>query len=176
MAGYRLTPSPTGLDTPSMGGNAIQTDAIREIVRPHVGRTGGLISALRAVQMRFGFLPPETDEIAAGEFNLSQAEVKGVASFYADFRREPAGRVVIRLCAAEACQAQGGRSLESEICRRFAIKPGQTSASGDLTLEHVYCLGLCSAGPAATVGKQLIARASDEKIAAAFGREAEAHK
>lgn len=129
---------------------------------------------MRAVQSRFGFLPPETDAIAADEFNLSQAEVKGVASFYADFRREPAGRVVIRLCAAESCQAQDGRRLESEICRRYAIKAGQTSASGDLTLQHVYCLGLCSAGPAAMVGEQLIARASEEKIAAAFDRETEA--
>jgi formate dehydrogenase subunit gamma len=159
-----------------MGGTAIQTDAIREIVRPHVGQVGGLISALRAVQARFGFLPPGTDAIAADEFNLSQAEVKGVASFYADFRQKPAGRVTIRLCAAEACQAQDGRRLEADICRRFAIRPGQTSASGDLTLEHVYCLGLCSAGPAAMVGVQLIARASDEKIAAAFDREAEAQE
>lgn len=151
-----------------MNGSESKLDEVAAIIAPWVGRTGGLLSALRAVQAKIGFLPPETEEAAAEAFNLSRAEVKGVISFYSDFSREPKGRVVIRLCAAEACQAQGGRDLEHAIERRFALKTGGTSASGDLTLDHVYCLGLCSAGPAAMVGDKLMAKASEEKIAAAF--------
>lgn len=138
------------------------------LIAPHVGETGGLITALRAVQAAFGYLPKGVDEAAARLFNLTRAEVKGVASFYSDFRRTPPGRAVIRLCAAEACQAQGGRDLERSVSRHFALAPGETSASGDLTLEQVYCLGLCSAGPAAIVGERLIARATAEKIIDAF--------
>ena len=151
-----------------MNGARLDIHKLNEIIQPWVGRTGGLISALRAVQTQVGYLPPEADAAAAAAFNLTRAEVKGVISFYSDFRRAPAGRTVIRLCAAEACQAQGGRALESEICKRFAIRPGATSASNDLTLERVYCLGLCSAGPAAMVDAELVARASPEKLSGLF--------
>lgn len=145
-----------------------ETHVLDSLIAPHVGETGGLITALRAVQAAFGYLPQGADEAAARLFNLTRAEVKGVASFYSDFRHSPPGRTTIRLCAAEACQAQGARALEHAISRRFALKTGETSASGDLTLQHVYCLGLCSAGPAAIVGDRLIARATTEKLADAF--------
>lgn len=151
-----------------MSGASANIDSVETIVRPFVGRTGGLISALRAVQAKIGYLPEVTEAAAAGAFNLSRAEVKGVISFYADFHRAPKGRTVIRLCAAEACQAQGGRDLEREIEKRLAVKHGKTSASGDLTLERVYCLGLCSAGPAAMVDGALMARATPDRIEAAF--------
>lgn len=159
-----------------MGGSS-QIDAeLAQIVVPFVGKTGGLITALRAIQSKVGCLPPETEAAAAAAFNLSRAEVKGVISFYSDFCRTPKGRTVIRLCAAEACQAQGARSLETAICRKFAISAGETSASGDLTLEHVYCLGLCSAGPAAMVGDRLIGRATPQEISAEFERIEKARK
>lgn len=151
-----------------MGGTRSDIEAIRAIIAPSVGLTGGLLTALRAVQARLGSLPPETEEACAAAFNLSRAEVKGVISFYSDFSREPKGRTVVRLCAAEACQAQGCRDLEREIERRFALKSGRTSASRDLTLERVYCLGLCSAGPAAMVDDKLLAKATPDRICAAF--------
>lgn len=151
-------------------------EGLGAIIAPFVGQTGGLISALRAVQREVGFLPPETDAVAAAQFNLTLAEVKGVISFYSDFHRAPKGRTVIRLCAAESCQAQGGRDLEREIRRRFAIDPGATSASGDLTLEPVYCLGLCSAGPAAMVDGELMARATPEKLSASVDARQRARK
>ena len=87
-----------------MNGSANKNAALGEIVQPHIGRTGGLISALRAIQAEYGYLPPETEMAAAAAFNLTRAEVKGVISFYADFVRQPKGETVIRLCAAEACQ------------------------------------------------------------------------
>lgn len=151
-----------------MNGPEQRIEEIAAIIAPFAGAVGGLVTALRAVQAKIGFLPVETEEAAAGIFNLSRAEVKGVISFYSDFARTPKGRTVIRLCAAEACQALGGRELERAVERRFALKAGGTSASGDLTIEHVYCLGLCSAGPAAIFGGRLMAKASEEKIVAAF--------
>ena len=163
-----MTAPPGRPDTPGMAAAVRDQAELDEIVRVFVGRIGGLISALRAVQARFGFLPSETEGVAAAAFNLTRAEVKGVISFYSDFARAPKGKVVIRLCAAEACQAQGARALEGEVCRRLAIAPGEKSASGDLTLEHVFCLGLCSAGPAALIDDALMAHATPEKILNAF--------
>lgn len=140
------------------------------IMRPHVGRVGGLISALRAAQDAIGYLPEETERVAAEAFNLSRAEVKGVISFYTDFRRAPAGRTIVRLCAAEACQAAGGRALKAEVERKYALQCGETSPSGDLTLAPVYCLGLCSVAPAAMVGETLVGTADAARIDAAVAR------
>lgn len=137
---------------------------LASILEPYVGKTGGLISALHAVQKAHGFLPPETEAQAADAFNLSRAEVKGVISFYHDFKRAPQGKTVVRVCAAEACQAVGGRELAAKLEKKFALKMGETSASKDLTLEPVYCLGLCSCAPAAMVGEKLVARADAAKI------------
>lgn len=138
------------------------------LIEPFVGRTGGLISALRAVQDAHGYLPEETEAAAAKAFNLTRAEVKGVISFYHDFHREPKGKVVVRVCAAEACQAVGGRELVAAVERRLAVKMGATSASKDVTLEPVYCLGLCSCAPAAMVGEKLVGWADATKINFAF--------
>lgn len=143
---------------------------LESIIQPYTGRTGGLISALQAVQKALGALPPETEAVAADAFNLTRAEVKGVISFYHDFVREPKGGTVVRVCAAEACQAAGGRDLVAELEKSLALSLGETSASKDLTLEPVYCLGLCSCAPAAMVGERLVARASAAKINAAIER------
>lgn len=155
-----------------MGGPSGDIDEITAILRPFAVQTGGLISGLRAVQARIGHLPEGVEKAAAEVFNLSRAEVKGVISFYSDFHRSPKGRSIIRLCAAEACQAQGGRAFSDAVEAHFALKTGMTSDAGDLTIEHVYCLGLCSAGPAAIVDDRLIARATITKVEAAIAASA----
>lgn len=139
---------------------------LASIIEPYVGKTGGLISALHAVQKEHGFLPEDTEAVAADVFNLTRAEVKGVISFYHDFKRAPQGDTVVRVCAAEACQAAGGRELVAALEKKFALKMGETSASNDLTLEPVYCLGLCSCAPSVMVGDRLVARANADKIGA----------
>lgn len=143
---------------------------LAELIKPFVGETGGLIAALRAVQDAYGCLPESAEAAAAEAFNLTKAEVKGVISFYADFHRQPKGSSVVRLCVAEACQAAGARGLRDQLETKFALKLGETSASQDITLEPVYCLGLCSVGPAALVDDRLVARADCDRIDAALDR------
>jgi formate dehydrogenase subunit gamma len=137
---------------------------IEEALSGHVGETGGLITGLRHVQERCGFVPSETVRIAAYLYKTSQAEVRGVISFYADFRAAKPGLNHVRICVAEACQAVGARELANEIQSKFAVKLGEADAAGFLTVEPVYCLGLCSCAPAAEVNGKLIARADAEKI------------
>jgi len=143
---------------------------LSSLIEPFVGRTGGLISALHEVQRVHGFLPEDTEAEAARAFNLSRAEVKGVISFYHDFKRTPQGKTVVRLCAAEACQAAGGRDFIEAVEKKFGLKMGETSASKDITLEPVYCLGLCSTAPAAMVDGRLVGMADAGKIEKAFER------
>lgn len=142
---------------------------IREALSGHVAETGGLITGLRHVQERCQFVPSDTVRIAAELFNISQAEVRGVISFYADFRDKRPGQNHIRLCVAEACQSVGARAIEEDLLNRFAVRMGETDASDFVTIEPVYCLGLCSCAPAAEVNGKLIARVDAQRIADEVG-------
>ena len=151
-----------------------QPTPLAELMMPYVKETGGLISALRAIQQKLGFLPEDVVEQAAEVFNVSKAEVRGVISFYADFRDQPAGDTVVRLCVAEACQSVGARELQSAVERRLGAKLGSNSSDNKFSVEAVYCLGLCSCAPAAMVGEKLIGRADIKSIQSAIKNSDEA--
>jgi len=144
--------------------------AVEILVRPFVGRTGGLIEALHALHARDGYIDAAAIPDIADVFNLSKAEVKGVVSFYVDFRRAPAGRHIIKICQAEACQAVGARALTNKSLKALEIALGDTTASGAVTIEPVYCLGLCASGPAAMVDGALRARLDADAFAAEIQR------
>lgn len=130
----------------------------REIVRRHSRREGPLLPILHDVQAAFGWVPPEAVRVVADALNLTRAEVHGVVSFYHDFRDGPAGRHVLKLCRAEACQSMGGEAVAQMVLDRFEIAWGDTSADGGVTVEPIYCLGLCSCAPAAMFDGEPIGR------------------
>ncbi|AXS41632.1 formate dehydrogenase subunit gamma [Breoghania sp. L-A4] len=119
---------------------------------------GPLLPILHDVQEEFGCVPPAALTTIAGKLNLSRAEVHGVASFYHDFRERPAGRRVLKICRAEACQSMGGDAIADDVMRRLGIDWHGTTTDGLVTLEPVYCLGLCSCAPAAMLGDRLHGR------------------
>lgn len=104
---------------------------------------------------QYRYIDDQLIPIAASAYNLSQAEVLGAVSFYHDFRRTPPGRHVVQLCGAEACQAMGVRALAAQLAEQTAPTDEHgTTADGRLTIETVYCLGLCANGPAALIDGQ----------------------
>jgi formate dehydrogenase subunit gamma len=139
-------------------------DSASAIISAHLGREGPLLPILHELQHTFGHIPDDAVLMVAEALNLSRAEVHGVVTFYHDFRREPAGRHVVKLCRAEACQACGGDALAERAQARLGVKFGQTSADGRVTLEPVYCLGLCSTAPSAMVDGRLVGRLDDNKL------------
>lgn len=125
---------------------------------------GPLLPILHGVQDEFGHVPPEVLPVIADALNLSRAEVHGVVTFYHDYRREPAGRHVVKLCRAEACQAMGGDALAARLKQLLGIGFHETSPDGAVTLEPVYCLGLCACAPAAMIDGDVIGRLDAEAI------------
>jgi formate dehydrogenase subunit gamma len=117
-------------------------------IREFVGVSGALIPILHCLQEEFGYVDEAAVPMIARELNISQAEVHGVISFYHDFRREPAGRHILQICRAEACQAMGCESLVQHVERRLDIKIGATASNQSITLKPVYCLGNCALSPA----------------------------
>ncbi|MAQ38250.1 MULTISPECIES: NAD(P)H-dependent oxidoreductase subunit E [Thioclava] len=141
-----------------------EDDRLAVILADHVGREGALLPILHDVQAAYDCVPADCYQPIADALRLSRAEVAGVVSFYHDFRDAPAGKHVIKLCRAEACQSMGGTEMIARLEHALGMKVGETK--GDVTLEAVYCLGLCACAPAAMVGNQLVGRASAERIEA----------
>jgi formate dehydrogenase subunit gamma len=100
----------------------------------------------------------------AEALNLSRAEVHGVVTFYHDFRQQPAGRHVLKICRAEACQAAGSEALAARAESRLSVTFGDTTTDGRVTLEPVYCLGLCSVSPSAMFDGKIHARLDEKKL------------
>ena len=124
---------------------------IRALISPFAKQPGGLLPALTALQSELGWVPEETLPVLADIFNLSRAEVHGTVSFYHDFRREPGGQHVIKICQAEACQAMGSRALTKHAIESLGIDMHQTDETALFSLEPVYCLGNCACSPAVMV-------------------------
>jgi formate dehydrogenase subunit gamma len=135
-----------------------------EIVAGHLALEGPLMPILHAVQHAFGFVPEDAIPVIARELNLSRAEVHGVVTFYHDFRRELPGRHVLKLCRAEACQSMGCERLVERAEERLGLSCGDTTADGQVTLEAVYCLGLCASGPSAMLDGRVVGRLDANRL------------
>ena len=149
-------------------------ERIDSIVAGFAGQPGPLLVVLHAIQEEFGCIPAEAVPRIAEGLNLSRAEVHGVMTFYHHFREVPPGRHTLRICRAESCQAMNGVALEQHAQRRLAIDFHQTSADGAVTLEPVYCLGLCASSPALMIGTRPHARMSPARLDAVLAREEQA--
>jgi formate dehydrogenase subunit gamma len=123
--------------------------SIEEIVARHSSREGPLLPILHDIQREYGKVDAAAETAIATALNLSRAEVHGVVSFYYDFTAEADHRPVIEVCRAEACKARGIENF---------IGDAKAAAGDRINVKTVYCLGLCSAGPAARVGDTLYAR------------------
>lgn len=141
--------------------------AAAEICASHAYDPAELIEILHELQDQQGYVAEETLPVIARLLNLSRAEVHGVVSFYHDFRREPAGRVVLKVCRAESCQSMGANKLIERICERYNTSLGQTSRAG-VTIEPVFCLGLCAQSPAAMLNGRFVGHATEERLDAAI--------
>ena len=135
-----------------------------EIISDHLAMEGATLPILHAMQEAFGYVPQDAVPLIADALNLSRAEVHGSMTFYHDFRHEPAGKHVVKVCVAEACQAAGGHDTSERIAKALDCAYGETRPDGQVTLEPIYCLGLCSCSPSAMVNGRLIGRLDDEAI------------
>ena len=137
---------------------------VLEIIADLSGLEGPLLPILHAVQAEYGHIPQDALPVIALALNISRAEVHGVMSFYHDFREEPAGRHVLKLCRAEACQAVGANTLADQAKSRLGVEWNGTTANGAVTLEPIFCLGLCACGPAAMLDGKVIGRVDAKRI------------
>lgn len=129
-----------------------------EIIARHRHLEGAMLPILHALQDAFGYVDEAAIPLLADSLNVSRAEVVGVISFYHDFRQEPPGRHVLKVCRAEACQSMGADALVEHITGRLDMALGKTDPTRSLTVEAVYCLGNCACSPAVMMDGRLYGR------------------
>lgn len=127
----------------------IDKETTSNIVRQYRARPEMLVQILQTIVARCGWVAKETIVQLAEELNLSRADVYGVVHYYHDFRTEPPGRHIVKICQAEACQAMGSRELTAHARRSLRSELHETR--NDITLEPVYCLGNCACAPAVMI-------------------------
>ena len=128
------------------------------------GLPGAMLPILHGIQDTVGYIPSDVVPLIADRLNLSRAEVHGVISFYHHFRQQPAGRHVVQICRAEACQARGSAQLETHAKLALGCDFHGTTSDSAFTLEPVYCLGQCASGPNIMIDDELYARVSADKF------------
>lgn len=153
--------SPTQNDR-LIAGDAIHANdyaaAVARLAEDLGGEQSALLPMLHALQDEFGYIDDLMVPAIASALNISRADVHGVVTFYHDFRRQPLGRHRVRLCRAESCQARGAAAIERLMTERLGLRMGETSVDGRVTLDAVYCLGLCATGPNAMIDDVPVSR------------------
>ncbi|MFB9978970.1 formate dehydrogenase subunit gamma [Mesorhizobium kowhaii] len=140
------------------------TSRTAAIVQELKGLEGPLLPILHGIQEEFGHVPQDALLVIAEALNISRAEVHGVVTFYHDYRSRPAGRHVLKVCQAESCQSMGSDAIAAKLKQLLGIGFHETTRDGSVTLEPVYCLGLCACSPAAMLDGEVIGRLDDEKL------------
>jgi len=135
-----------------------------EIIAEHTELEGATLVILHALQGAFGYVPEAAIPMVAEALNLSRAEVHGVFTFYHDFRRKPAGKHVLKLCRAEACQAAGGDAVAARAEAKLGVTMGNTTPDERVTLEPIYCLGLCATAPSAMLDGRVVGMLDEARI------------
>ena len=117
-----------------------------------------LIPLLQEVQDQWHYLSPEAVRQVAEHLNLSENDVYGVATFYAQFRFVPPGLHHVKVCQGTACHVRGSDMIMDAISRSTGIEPGQTSSDGQFSLERVACFGSCALAPVVVVDDKVYGR------------------
>lgn len=150
--------------TPDRAFDAEAQSHLQTIIARHIDREGPLLPILHDIQADWGMIPEDAQPILAKALGITRAEVYGVVSFYHDFRDHPTAPHVLRLCRAESCQSMGADELADQICKALGIGWHETTPDGRLTLEPVFCLGLCACAPSAEIDGKLVGRANFAKV------------
>jgi len=139
-------------------------DTASVIASRYDNKPDALLEILHDLQHEVGHIPEVALPVLAKALNISRAEVHGVVSFYHEFRRKPAGRHIVKVCRAEACQSMKGNELADAAQKSLKVKFGETTSDGAITLEAVYCLGLCATSPSLLVDERPMGRMTPKKF------------
>ncbi len=139
-------------------------DKIQSILREYGRERDELIPILQGVQRRYGYIGPLAVRSIAQHLRITENQIYGVSSFYAQFRFTPPGRHSIRVCLGTACHVRGGATLLEMIERSLGIGCGETTPDGRFDVERVACLGCCALSPVVQIDGEIFSRVTVNKL------------
>jgi len=122
------------------------------LIEKYKGKKGCMIPLLQGAQDLFGYIPNEAFQKLSSETGLKLSDMYGVATFYAQFRLNPVGKYIVKVCHGTACHVQNASTVTESLKEALKVEDGGTTEDGLFTLESVACLGCCSLAPVLMIG------------------------
>jgi len=123
-------------------------------MRNYSGERAQLIPLLQKLQEAYGYLPEDVIARLSERTGIFVSQIMGVATFYAQFRLEPVGKNVVKVCFGTACHVLGAENIADAITRELGCELGGTTEDRLFTVESVACLGCCSLAPVITINDE----------------------
>ena len=144
---------------------SVDLTPLQTILEKYNGRSrDALLPLLHKAQALYGWLPREVQEAIGQTLRVPLADIHGVIEFYTMFYNEPTAKRVIRVCEGVSCQLSGSKSVMAAMEAKLGLRHGETSTDGNLTYEHVPCLGMCEHGPNALDGTKTAGRLTPDTV------------
>jgi len=137
---------------------------IDAIVHKHNVQPGAVIPVLQEIQETYGYVPPVAIERIAENMGIPASEIYGIVTFYAQFRLQPIGKNLIKVCHGTACHLSGAERIAEALAQVVNAREGETSPDGQFTVERVACLGCCSLAPCIMLNGEVHGRLTPEAI------------
>ncbi len=123
-----------------------------KLILKYKNKKGNMIPLLQGTQEIYGFIPSVAFHKLAQETGLHLSDMYGVASFYAQFRLQPVGKHIVKVCHGTACHVQNATAITEALMEELEVEEGGTTDDKLFTLESVACLGCCSLAPVMMIG------------------------
>jgi NADH-quinone oxidoreductase subunit E len=141
----------------------VDLSLIDPLIKQYKGKKGNLIPLLQGAQNTYGFIPKEVFDKISGETGLKKNDLYGVATFYAQFRLNPVGKHIVRVCHGTACHVQNATKITEDLQTFLGVKDGDTTEDRVFTLESVACLGCCSLAPCMMIADETFGKLTGKK-------------
>lgn len=141
------------IKTPSANPD-IDLSLIKDIIIDYQQNPSNLIVLLQKVQTIYGYLPEKVLLYIQEQIQISVSEQYAVATFYTQFKLQPVGKYIIKVCKGTACHVQNSENIAQSISNYLKINAGETTSDGKYSLEIVSCLGCCSLAPAMMIDEK----------------------
>ena len=142
-----------------------QNKYIDQLIQEKGKTKKSLIPILQSIQKEYNYLPEDALKYLAEKSEIRASEIIGVASFYSQFRLQPVGEHMIKVCVGTACHVKGAGLVYDAFRREFNLPDGKdTDESGTYTLEKVACLGCCTLAPVVQIDETTYGHVAPDQV------------
>lgn len=133
------------------------------LLKKYAGKKGSMIPLLQGTQEIYRYIPKEAIKKISEVSGLSESDIFGVVTFYSQFRLNPVGKHIIKVCHGTACHVQNANGITTALMNELQVEDGKTTSDRLFTLESVACLGCCSLAPVMMIGEETYGKLTGEK-------------